>query len=117
MIKPFHIWGSDNFLSGDLSDEDLQFFVKTCNKSEDFVKNYYKLFKLSHPTGYIDKKEFKKMTEAYILQMTSETDPAVVCNYAFSSLDTDQNGFISFREVAHALYITREDGPKEQKIK
>ena len=104
-------------MKGDLSKEDVEFLVKTTEKSEQEVKSYYKLFKMRHPTGHIDMKEYKKMTTDFVMQKFSNSNPDIVCDYAFKSYDKDQNGFISFREAAHAMYVHREYGSKEEKAK
>lgn len=106
-------------MSSELTPEDLDFIVTLTKKSSADVENYYKLFKVRFPSGRIDMAEFVEMVREHfqkIIGKSGTSDPDEFCKYAFRSYDTDKNGFISFREVAHAMYVNKEDGPKEERI-
>jgi len=105
-------------MSGDLSKEDKEFLATLTGKSEAEVENYHKVFMIRYPSGKIEMTEFVKMAKEYFEKITKQTsDAESFCNYVFKAYDTDQNGSMSFREAAHAIYVGKKDAPKEEKIK
>ena len=95
-----------------LSCEDLEFLKAHTSYDEYRIKNLYKGFKQDCPKGRLTPAEFVEMYKMFFPNGNAEQ----FCDHVFRIIDTDNNGFIEFKEFLLAIDETS-TGTEEAKCK
>ena len=97
---------------GRLSKEDLEFLKTHTKCDEKTIKKMYKQFKKKSRKG--------NLTPSLFYEMYSKLCPSDnakdFCNHVFRTFDTDNNGYVSFKEFLLAINISS-NGSAEEKLK
>ena len=83
-----------------LSEEDIDFLVKSTNEDRDVILAHYKIFLSNHPDGLITPKSFHSM----LTQCFPTSTAKKLSKHIWRIYDTNQDGLIDFREFAVALH-------------
>uniref|UniRef100_A0A183C2A5 Uncharacterized protein n=1 Tax=Globodera pallida TaxID=36090 RepID=A0A183C2A5_GLOPA len=94
-----------------LSKEDLEFLKKNTNFTEEQIKEWYKGFVQDCPKGHLTKEQFIKVYKDFFPSGSAEG----FCEHVFRTFDTDNSGFIDFKEFLLAINVTS-SGTPEQKL-
>ena len=95
-----------------LSPEDLKFLKKNTQCDEIKIKELFKDFKKHSPDGNMNKNQFVKMYVKFC--PGKEKQSLEFCKHVFRVFDTDDNGYISFREFLLAINISSYGSPDEK---
>ncbi|KAI6241453.1 Neuronal calcium sensor 2 [Aphelenchoides fujianensis] len=91
-----------------LSKEDLE---KAQLSAEEQIKEWYKGFVQDCPKGHLTKDQFIKVYKDFFPSGSAEG----FCEHVFRTFDTDNSGFIDFKEFLLAINVTS-SGTPEQKL-
>ncbi|VDM44181.1 unnamed protein product [Toxocara canis] len=94
-----------------LSKEDLEFLKRNTNFTEEQIKEWYKGFVQDCPKGHLTKEQFIKVYKDFFPSGSAEG----FCEHVFRTFDTDNSGFIDFKEFLLAINVTS-SGTPEQKL-
>ncbi|VBB30356.1 unnamed protein product [Acanthocheilonema viteae] len=94
-----------------LSKEDLDFLKKNTSFTEEQIKEWYKGFVQDCPKGHLTKDQFIKVYKDFFPSGSAEG----FCEHVFRTFDTDNSGFIDFKEFLLAINVTS-SGTPEQKL-
>jgi Ca2+-binding EF-hand superfamily protein len=96
---------------GKLSKEDLEFLKLNTNCDEKTIKRMYKEFKKKSRKGQLSPALFYDM----YVRLCPTDNAKDYCNHVFRTFDTDNNGYVSFKEFLLAINISSNGNP-EQKL-
>lgn len=80
-----------------LSPSIMQDFAETSNLTLEELHSEYNLWKQRHPTGFVNKKEFKQHMEK-VLPSKSEDDIGKISDHVFRVFDSEKDSKITFVE-------------------
>ena len=90
--------------------EDLEFLILNTRYDEATITEWYKGFKQDCPNG--------KLSTALFMKIYSKCFPAGnaegFCAHVFRFFDSDNNGFIDFKEFLLAVDVTSAGSPEEK---
>ena len=98
---------------GRLSKEDLEFLKTHTSCDEKTIKKMYKEFKKKSKKGNLTPALFYEM---YSKLCPSSNNAKDFCSHVFRTFDTDDNGYVSFKEFLLAINISS-NGCAEEKLK
>ena len=96
---------------GKLSAEDLEFLQEHTNCDEKTIKKQYKEFKKKSRKGQLSEEMFYEM---YQKLCPNDKNTREFCNHVFRALDTDNNGYVSFKEFLLALDVSTCGTPEDK---
>ena len=96
---------------GKLSKDDLEFLKIYTSSDEKAIKKQYKEFKKQTRNGALTQEIFYEMYQKFAPAANGKE----FCNHVFRTFDTDNNGYVSFKEFLLALNISS-NGTAEQKL-
>ena len=108
----FKMGTNESKQSTKLCNTDLEFLKSNTNYDTKTIKQKYRGFQYACPSGCLTAGKFCQMYEKHFPGGNSEK----YCNLVFKTFDTDQNGFIDFKEFVLASY-KQETGDNEAKLK
>jgi len=92
-----------------LNAEDLDYIANHTAVSREEVEQSHKNFLEAHPDGKITKSDFRKMMQACY----PSTDTEKLESHIFRMYDTNEDGYIDFREFMIVLYTFSNGTPEE----
>ncbi|XP_059098163.1 neuronal calcium sensor 2-like isoform X2 [Tigriopus californicus] len=92
-----------------LTEDDLEFIATHTAVTREEVDAQYESFLRKHPDGQISRKEFS----ALMRQCYPNADTDKLEKHIFRMYDSNQDGFIDFREFMIVLYIMSSGSPEE----
>ena len=95
-----------------LSNADIAFLKTQTTYDEKTIRKKYRGFRHACPNGCLTSGKFYHMYEKHFPGGNAEK----YCKLVFNTFDTDQNGFIDFKEFLVATY-KQESGNSESKLK
>ena len=93
-----------------LSREDLEILKSHTKFDDDKIIELYKAFKEHCPDGRLTPEKFISMYKMFFWKGNAE----LYCEHVFRTFDTDQNGYIDFKEFILAVYVTSAGTPEEK---
>ena len=93
-----------------INKEDLDFLTKNTSYGEATIKDFYRGFIHSCPDGRLNQATFLKIYKESFLC----GNPSEFREHLFRAFDNNSNGFIEFRELLTAIYITSLGSPHEK---
>ena len=90
---------------------DIEFLMAHTCYDEKTIKQWYKNFKKDCPDGQLTKVKFLQMYKVFFPSGNAEH----FCEHIFRTFDTNQNGYIDFKEFLLALDVTSA-GTAKQKL-
>ena len=93
-----------------LSGENLEFLKASTGYDESTIKQMHKMFMKDCPNGRLTPKKFIDLYKLFIWKGNAE----LYCEHVFRTFDTDQNGYIDFKEFILAVYVTSTGTPEEK---
>merc|ERR1712025_244599 len=93
-----------------ISREDLEFLKANTTYGETAIKDFYKGFQQDCPNGKLDRVAFMRIYS----DCFPGGKPNDFCDHAFRTFDTDNNGFIDFREFLLAIDVTSTGCPEDK---
>ena len=93
-----------------LSKADVEFLKCNTRYDEDTIQEWYKGFLVDCPQGKLSPTAFLKIyTKCFPSGNANE-----FCEHVFRTFDSDQNGFVDFREFLLAIDVTSDGIPEEK---
>ncbi len=83
-----------------LSKEEFEFFKENTNYSEQQIAAMHKLLAKECPNGRLNQDQFI----AFFHRIYPAGKPDIVCQRLFHIFDTDNSGFVDFKEFLLAIY-------------
>ena len=93
-----------------LSKEDLEYLRANTNYSVDTIIEWYKGFKEDCPDGKLTPDSFMHIYGNSFLTGNAKE----FCDHVFRTFDTDNNGFIDFKEFLLAIHVTSSGTPQDK---
>ncbi|GMS91337.1 hypothetical protein PENTCL1PPCAC_13512, partial [Pristionchus entomophagus] len=93
-----------------LSKEDLEYLKKNTNFSEERIKEWHRGFVQDCPNGNLPRAKFIKVYKDFFPSGRAEA----FCEHVFRTFDTDNSGFIDFKEFLQVLNVTSSGTPKQK---
>ena len=93
-----------------LSREDLEILKSHTKFDDNEILEFYKAFKEHCPDGRLTPEKFISMYKMFFWKGNAK----LYCEHVFRTFDTDQNGYIDFKEFILAVYVTSTGTPEEK---
>ena len=93
-----------------LPKEDLEFLKANTNYSVDTIIEWYKGFTEDCPDGKLTPDSFMQIYGTSFLTGNANE----FCDHVFRTFDTDNNGFIDFKEFLLAIHVTSSGTPEDK---
>ena len=94
----------------DLESEDLEVLKYHTRYDDNTIKEMHQRFTEDCPNGRLTPEKFIDLCKTFYWIGYAEQ----YCNHFFRTFDTDQNGFIDFKEFLLAVYVTSDGTAKEK---
>ena len=94
-----------------LTEEDLDFYQRQLNCDEQDIKDVFKEFIKSSSNGQMTKEQFLTLYKNFF---PGEMDSMEFSDQVFRTFDTNNDGFISFREFLFAISVLSIGTPEEK---
>ena len=93
-----------------VSKKDLKFLLANTAYNRKTIKCYYKGFQKDSPSGKLSVEEFTEIYRGFFPFGNGDA----FCEHVFRAFDSDDNGFIDFKEFLMAIHITSLGSPAEK---
>ncbi|XP_074600170.1 neuronal calcium sensor 2-like [Brevipalpus obovatus] len=94
----------------DLSDEDIKFLTKSTRYSDQEIRDWYKGFQQDCPDGKLTKRKFMEIYSVFF----DGGSPSEFCEHVYRTFDSDNDGYIDFKEFLLAVGVTTGTDPREK---
>ena len=110
-MSHFLSWSREAIFGIRLTRQDMAFLKQHTKCDDKSIKDLFKDFKKNSPKGQMTKQQFLNMYKKFFPE---KKDSGEFCNHVFRTFDTDNNGFICFREFLLAINILSTGTPQEK---
>lgn len=93
-----------------LSKEDLEYLKARTSYDDSTIKKWHKGFRIDCPSGHLTPRKFVEMYKLFFPNGNAQE----FCDHVFRTFDTDQNGYIDFKEFLLAINVTSAGSPTDK---